>query len=193
MSWRWAAAARKLAGMPQLRTPGAFTGGLLYRSFGSDSIGSRKSSLPRRVLSIGAISLAGGLVLSAVNDLAIFNGCTTKAIEHAADNPAVVEAIGAPIVRGPWYESSLMVGHRRRSVSCTFPVSGPHGSGFLQIKATRNGEDGLLSFLRHHDWEILMLEAHLHVPSDDEEQKRLVKVNLASDGRGEDGDPESEC
>lgn len=63
----------------------------------------------------------------------------SKAIEHAADNPAVVEAIGAPIVRGPWYESSLMVGHRRRSVSCTFPVSGPHGSGFLQIKATRNG------------------------------------------------------
>ena len=52
-------------------------------------------------------------------------------------------------------------------------------------------EDGLLSFLRHHDWEILMLEAHLHVPSDDEEQKKLVKVNLAS--RREDGDPESEC
>ncbi|XP_066389933.1 uncharacterized protein [Miscanthus floridulus] len=193
MSWRWAAAARKLAGITQFRTPGVCTGGLIYRSFRSDSSGSRKSSLPRRVLSIGAISLAGGLVLSAVNDLAIFNGCTTKAIEHAADNPAVVEAIGAPIVRGPWYEASLEVGHRRRSVSCTFPVSGPHGSGFLQIKATRNGEDGLLSFLRHHDWEILMLEAHLHVPSDDEEQKKLVKVNLASDGRGEDGDPENEC
>jgi len=45
--------------------------------------------------------------------------------------------------------------------------------------------------MRHHDWEILMLEAHLHVPSDDEEQKKLVKVNLAS--RREDGDPESEC
>ena len=54
-------------------------------------------------------------------------------------------------------------------------------------------EDGLLSFLRHHDWEVLMPEARLHVPSDDEEQKKLVKVNLASDGRGEDGDPESEC
>lgn len=66
-----------------------------------------------------------------------------KAIEHAADNPAVVEAIGVPIVRGPWYDASLEVGHRRRSVSCTFPVSGPHGSGFLQIKATRDG--GLFS------------------------------------------------
>jgi hypothetical protein len=50
-----------------------------FSSFRSDSTGSRKSSLPRRVLSIGAISLAGGLVLSAVNDLAIFNGCTTSA------------------------------------------------------------------------------------------------------------------
>lgn len=29
-------------------------------------------------MSIGAISLAGGLVLSAVNDLAIFHGCTTS-------------------------------------------------------------------------------------------------------------------
>ena len=50
-----------------------------FSSFRSDYSGSRKSSLPRRVLSIGAISLAGGLVLSAVNDLAIFNGCTTSA------------------------------------------------------------------------------------------------------------------
>lgn len=53
-------------------------------------------------------------------------------------------------------------------------------------------EDGLLSFLRHHDWEILMLEAHFQVPSDDDEQKKLVMVNLASNGRGGDGDPESE-
>jgi hypothetical protein len=111
-----AAAARKLAGISQLRAPPASTGGLLYRyafilnsslpnpkpeltrdlfhllfcampwhanlgfsSYGGGSSGSRKGSLPRRVLSIGAISLAGGLVLSAVNDLAIFHGCTTSA------------------------------------------------------------------------------------------------------------------
>lgn len=187
-----AAAARKVTGIAQLRAPPASTGGLLYRfsSYGGAS-GSRSRSLPRRVLSIGAISLAGGLVLSAVNDLAIFHGCTTKAIEKAADNQKVVEAIGVPLVRGPWYEASLEVGHRRRSVSCTFPVSGPHGSGFFQIEATRNGEDGLLSFLRHHDWEILTLEAHLHVPSDDEQQKTLVKVNLESNGGGQCDDPES--
>ncbi|XP_062193195.1 uncharacterized protein LOC133896613 [Phragmites australis] len=109
-----------------------------------------------------------------------------KAIGKATDNPEVVEAIGVPIVRGPWYDASLAGGHRRRSVSCTFPVSGPHGSGFLQIKAIRNGEDGLLSFLRHHDWEILTMEAHLHVPSYGDKQKTLVKVNLASN-RGPSG------
>jgi len=187
-----AAAARKVTGIAQLRAPPASTGGLLYRfsSYGGAS-GSRSRSLPRRVLSIGAISLAGGLVLSAVNDLAIFHGCTSKAIEKAADNQKVVEAIGVPLVRGPWYEASLEVGHRRRSVSCTFPVSGPHGSGFFQIEATRNGEDGLLSFLRHDDWEILTLEAHLHAPSDDEQQKTLVKVNLESNGGGQCDDPES--
>ncbi|CAL5075428.1 unnamed protein product [Urochloa decumbens] len=191
MSWA-AAAARKLAGISQSSAPPASTGGILYRSYGSGSSGSRKRSLPWRVVSIGAISLAGGLVLSAVNDLAIFNGCTTKAIEKAADNPKVVEAIGVPIVRGPWYEASLDVGHRRRSVSCTFPVSGPHGSGSFQIEATRNGEDGLLSFLRHHDWEIINMEAHLQVPSDDEQQKTLVRVNLASNGGGQSREPESE-
>jgi hypothetical protein len=50
-----------------------------FSSYGGGSGGSRKRSMPRRVLSIGAISLAGGLVLSAVNDLAIFHGCTTSA------------------------------------------------------------------------------------------------------------------
>nr|CAB3452903.1 unnamed protein product [Digitaria exilis] len=135
----WAAAGRKLAGISHSSAPPGLTGGLLYRCYGSGSSGSRKRSLPWRVVSIGAISLAGGLVLSAVNDLAIFNGCTTKAIEKAADNPKIVETIGVPILRGPWYEASLSVGHRRRSVSCTFPVSGPHGSGSFQIEATGNG------------------------------------------------------
>ncbi|KAJ1281247.1 hypothetical protein BS78_04G292500 [Paspalum vaginatum] len=188
----WAAVARKLTGISRLRAPPTFAGDLLYRSHETGSSGSHKRSLPWRVVSIGAISLAGGLVLSAVNDLAIFNGCTIKAIERAADSTKVVEAIGVPIVRGPWYDASLVVGHRRRSVSCTFPVSGPHGSGFLQVKAIQNGEDGLLSFLRHHDWVIVTMEAHLHVSSDDEDQKMVVREILVSNDHVEYGDPESE-
>ena len=67
-----------------------------------------------------------------------------KAIERASQNQKVVEILGEPIVRGPWYDASLAVGHRRRSVSCTFPVTGPIGSGTLQLKAIRNGGSCLI-------------------------------------------------
>ncbi|KQJ91659.1 uncharacterized protein LOC100836817 [Brachypodium distachyon] len=156
---------------------------LFRRSYSADKAGESanrgKRSPVRRVLSIGVISLAGGVALSALNDLAIFHGCTRKAIEKATDNRVVVEAIGVPIVRGPWYDASVAVGQRRRSVLCTFPVSGPQGSGLFHVEAIRNGEDGMLSFLRHHDWEILVMDAHLEAPSDDGNQKTII-VNLTS-------------
>lgn len=72
-----------------------------------------------------------------------FCGCVffffSKAIEKASENRAIVEALGEPIVRGPWYNASLAVAHRRHSVSCTFPVSGPQGTGIFQLKAVRQG------------------------------------------------------
>uniref|UniRef100_A0A0D9VL75 Mitochondrial import inner membrane translocase subunit Tim21 n=1 Tax=Leersia perrieri TaxID=77586 RepID=A0A0D9VL75_9ORYZ len=192
-----AAGARKLAGAFRLLAAGRVSGRnplarappceasiLPHCSYSAVKTGERggstdgrKRSRGRRIVTIGVISIAGGVALSALNDLAIFHGCSSKAIKKASENREVVEAIGVPIVRGPWYDASLAVGHRRRSVSCTFPVSGPHGSGIFQFKAIRNGEDGLLSFLRHHDWEILIMEAHLHVPSDDDMQKTL-KIDL---------------
>ncbi|KAJ3693116.1 hypothetical protein LUZ60_012211 [Juncus effusus] len=130
--------------------------------------GGKRKSLARRLIPIGLISLAGGFALSAVNDLAIFHGCTKKAIEKASENQKIVESIGVPIMRGPWYDASLAVGHKRSSVSCTFPVSGPNGSAIFQLKAIRNGDDGMFSFMKHHDWEILLMEALIHVPSNDE-------------------------
>lgn len=63
----------------------------------------------------------------------------SKAIEKACKSEEVINAIGEPIVRGPWYNASLAVAHKRQSVSCTFPVSGPQGTGIFQIKAVRNG------------------------------------------------------
>lgn len=66
----------------------------------------------------------------------------SKAIEKASQNQEIVEALGEPIIRGPWYDATLAVGHRRHSVSCTFPVSGPQGTGIFQLKAVRSG--GLL-------------------------------------------------
>lgn len=63
----------------------------------------------------------------------------SKAMEKVSKNQALIDAIGEPIVKGPWYNASLSVAHKRHSVSCSFPVSGPQGTGVLQLKAVRNG------------------------------------------------------
>lgn len=63
----------------------------------------------------------------------------SKAMEKVSKNQAIIDAIGEPIVKGPWYNASLAVAHKRHSVSCSFPVSGPSGTGVLQLKAVRNG------------------------------------------------------
>lgn len=60
-------------------------------------------------------------------------------MEKASKNQAIINAIGEPIKKGPWYNASLAVTHKRHSVSCTFPVSGPQGNGVFQLKAVRNG------------------------------------------------------
>lgn len=62
-----------------------------------------------------------------------------KALEKASNNKEIKGALGEPIIRGPWYNASLAVAHKRQSASCTFPVSGPGGTGVLQLKAIRSG------------------------------------------------------
>ncbi|KAL3523828.1 hypothetical protein ACH5RR_016662 [Cinchona calisaya] len=135
--------------------------------------GNAKSSKPwgRRAVSGVLICLTGGVALSALDDLAIYHGCSSKAMEKASKSQAIIDAIGEPIVRGPWYNASLAVAHKRHSVSCSFPVSGPQGTGIFQLKAVRNGDDNWFSFLRQRDWEILVMEALLHVPGNDEKQQ----------------------
>lgn len=54
-------------------------------------------------------------------------------------NKAMIEAIGEPIEKGPWYNASLAVSQQRHSVSCSFPVVGPQGTGILHLKAVRHG------------------------------------------------------
>ncbi|KAL8092943.1 uncharacterized protein LOC141690356 [Apium graveolens] len=121
----------------------------------------------RRLVSGALISLTGGIALSALDDLAIFHACSSKALEKASTNEAVITAIGEPVVRGPWYNASLAVTHKRHSVSCTFPVSGPQGTGVFQLRAVRDKDDKWLTFFRPRDWEILIMEALLHVPANE--------------------------
>ena len=63
----------------------------------------------------------------------------SKAFEKVSNNLEIKDALGQPIVKGPWYNASLAVDHKRQSVSCSFPVSGPQGTGVVQLKAVRNG------------------------------------------------------
>lgn len=65
-------------------------------------------------------------------------------MEKASRNQEVIKAIGVPVVKGPWYSASLAVTHKRNSVSCTFPVSGPQGNGVLRLKAVRDGGEHII-------------------------------------------------
>ncbi|KAL0702971.1 hypothetical protein Bca4012_059093 [Brassica carinata] len=135
-------------------------------------------------------------------------GLFSKAMEKVMRNKAMIEAIGEPIEKGPWYNASLAVSQQRHSVSCSFPVIGPQGTGILHLKAVRNGgkkflkrpklacddddddsystsflvaflfgflgtEDSLFGFLQQRDWDILIMDALVHVPSNDGPQQTL--------------------
>ncbi|CAJ1899338.1 unnamed protein product [Sphenostylis stenocarpa] len=132
----------------------------------------------KKAVSFVLITITGGVALSALDDLVIYHGCSSKAMEKAIKNKALIDAIGEPIVKGPWYNASLAVAHKRHSVSCSFPVSGPQGTGFLQLKAVRNGEDTWSSFFLPRDWDILIMNALLHVPGN-EESNQTLRINLA--------------
>ncbi|XVF81066.1 hypothetical protein PTKIN_Ptkin15bG0126500 [Pterospermum kingtungense] len=144
-----------------------------------NSVNEEKSkSYARKAVSFVLIAVTGGVALSALDDLAIYHGCSSKAMEKASKNQAIIDAIGEPIKKGPWYNAFLAVAHKRQSVSCTFPVSGPQGDGVLQFKAVRNGDDNWYSYFVPRDWEILIMEALLHVPGNEERQQTL-RINLS--------------
>ncbi|KAL9239069.1 hypothetical protein vseg_013423 [Gypsophila vaccaria] len=148
-------------------------------SSAAEQVGKEKSkSLGRKAVSTALICLTGGVALSAIDDLAIYHGCSSKAMEKATKNQEIIQAIGEPVVKGPWYDASLAITHKRRSVSCTFPVSGPQGNGVLRLKAVRDGDESWLSLIRPRDYDILILDAVLYIPGNEESQ-RSVKISVS--------------
>ncbi|CAA7390652.1 unnamed protein product [Spirodela intermedia] len=123
---------------PRFVSSSAIPDAAASKSAGGSS-GVKKTALGRRVVHVVLLSLTGGFALSALNDLAIFHGCSRKAIEKASQNQEFTDALGEPIVRGPWHAASLAVGRRRETVSCKFPVSGSKGNAILKIKAVSTG------------------------------------------------------
>ncbi|KAK9087660.1 hypothetical protein Syun_030054 [Stephania yunnanensis] len=134
--------------------------------------------LGRKAVQVLLLSLTGGVALSALDDLAIYRSCSSKAMEKATQSQEILSALGDPIVKGPWYNASLAVAHKRHSVSCSFPISGPRGSGIFQLKAIRDGDDSWFSFLRPREWNVLVMEALLHIPENDEKNQTL-RISLS--------------
>ncbi|CAN6242464.1 unnamed protein product [Urochloa humidicola] len=131
----------------------------------------------RRAVALSLLGLTGAVAASAVSDLSVFLSCSSQAIEKATQNQQIVNAIGKPIVRGPWYSASIAVNHAKHSVSCTFPVSAPQGSGLLKFKAVRLGDESWYSFLQPSDWEILIMDAILDIHTEDGKH-RTVRVTI---------------
>ncbi|CAN6275131.1 unnamed protein product [Urochloa humidicola] len=131
----------------------------------------------RRAAALSLLGLTGAVAASAVSDLSVFLSCSSQAIEKATQNQQIVNAIGKPIVRGPWYSASIAVNHARHSVSCTFPVSAPQGSGLLKFKAVRLGDESWYSFLQPSDWEILIMDAILDIHTEDGKH-RTMRVTI---------------
>ncbi|KAM7272000.1 hypothetical protein ACFE04_031214 [Oxalis oulophora] len=138
----------------------------------------KEKSFGRKAVSFVLIAVTGGVALSALDDLSVYQSCSSKAMEKANQSQVIKDAIGEPVKKGPWYNASLAVAQKRHSVSCTFPVTGPNGNGVFRLKAVRNGEDNWLSFLRSRDWDILVLEALLHIPENEGKQQTL-RVSLS--------------
>ncbi|XP_009370490.1 uncharacterized protein LOC103959843 [Pyrus x bretschneideri] len=155
-----------------------------FSSLAAKTVDERKSSsFRRRAVSFILITTTGGVALSALNDLVIYQSCSSKAMEKASKNPAIIEAIGEPIAKGPWYNASLAVAHKRHSVACTFPVSGPRGVGVLEVKAVRKGDNTWLSYLIPRDWDILIMDALVHIP-ENEEKQRTVRIGISDSAPG---------
>nr|CAB3486439.1 unnamed protein product [Digitaria exilis] len=143
----------------------------------------------RRAAALSLLGLTGAVAASAVSDLSVFLSCSSQAIEKATQNQQIVNAIGKPIVRGPWYSASIAVNHAKHSVSCTFPVSAPQGNGLLKFKAVRLGEESWYSFLQPSDWEILIMDAILDIDTEDGKH-RTMRVTIPDNTRAP---PPADC
>ncbi|RXH98185.1 hypothetical protein DVH24_010510 [Malus domestica] len=125
----------------------------------------KSSSFGRKAVSFILITTTGGVALSALNDLVIYQSCSRYSFQ------------------GPWYNASLAVAHKRHSVACTFPVSGPRGAGVLEVKAVRKGDNTWLSYLIPRDWDILIMDALVHIP-ENEEKQRTVRIGISDSAPG---------
>lgn len=150
----------------------------------SETGGSKPPSKLARRSGALALFVATGLVgYTVFDDMVIYDRCSSKAMETASQDARLKEVLGDEIQRGPWHwcEASLAVAHEGHSASCSFPVSGSHGTGSLHLKAVRlNGrrDTFLPRIMDGGEWEVLMLEALIPSSGGDNAVPTLQRINL---------------
>lgn len=74
-----------------------------------------------------------------------------NALEFAADHEAVIEVTGEPLEAGWLVSGNIQVNNATGTADLSIPVSGPDGSGHLQVEATKNGGEWYFDSLKFLD------------------------------------------
>ena len=72
----------------------------------------------------------------------------TMALDRADRHPAVRQALGEPVEAGFWVTGSIHVSNGGGQAELSLPLSGPHGTGTLELTANRQGGTWILTTLR---------------------------------------------
>lgn len=97
-----------------------------------------KWAVPAGCLGVLLIFAAGVAAILAL----VFGGVRSsdvykEALARAQRNPAVVEALGAPIKPGLGFSGSIQVSGRSGKADIAIPISGPKGNGTIYAVATK--------------------------------------------------------
>jgi hypothetical protein len=94
------------------------------------------------VLFAALLTLIGTLVFGMIKSSAVYKDALTA----ARSNPAVVQALGAPIEEGILVMGSINISGASGSADLAIPISGPNNKGTIYAKATRS--EGKWTFSR---------------------------------------------
>lgn len=90
------------------------------------------------VLILGCGGLCGGIFFSVV--AALTNSDAYKmALERVRQEPEVMEAFGGSIEPGRMVMGSINVENQSGNATITIPITGPKGSGTIDVSATKQG------------------------------------------------------
>ncbi len=72
-------------------------------------------------------------------------------MEIAAGHPAVIEVTGEPIEAGWFVSGNVNTSGQIGDANLSIPISGPNGSGYLYVEATKNADEWYLDTLTFSD------------------------------------------